>query len=232
MNRKSKKVGILGGKGPEATVSLFEKIIQHTPVTCEEDHLRIIIDNYPATPKPSLAINGLGDNPVDAMVEGAKLLELAGVDFIVMPCNSAHYYLNEVSDKVEVPFISIIEEAVKYAKNLSLKKIGILATKGLLESGLYQDSLKSAGLVSCVTSETNQQNLMNGILTYKDSGDATLLSDQMDINIEQLISKGADGVILGCTELPLIAKDKNYKIIMLDTLDILAKACVTEALKD
>lgn len=231
MARPSKKVGIIGGKGPDATVALFDKIIKYTPISCEEDHLRIIIDNFPATPKPSLAIVGKGESPIASMIESAKILQNAGADFIAIPCNSAHYFLNDVASKVEIPFLSIIEETTAYAKKRNLKKIGILATKGLLESRLYQNSLTAAGLTFCLNDENDQTKLMQGILKFKDSGKIKELSSNLELCLDKLMQMQADGVILGCTELPLVNISKNFDIELLDSIDILAKACVRKALE-
>ena len=99
---KSRTVGILGGKGPEATVELLRLIIANTPAETEEEHLRVVIDNHPQIPKPALGITGEGPDPVPALTETARNLERAGADFVVIPCNSAHYYAKEVRAALDV----------------------------------------------------------------------------------------------------------------------------------
>ncbi len=99
-----KTVGILGGMGPLATVDLFAKIVENTPAVLDQDHLRIIIDNNPQIPPRVEAILQGGEDPLPAMVASAKLLAAAGADFIVMPCNTAHYWLDGLRAAVAVPF--------------------------------------------------------------------------------------------------------------------------------
>ena len=100
---QKKMIGVLGGKGPEATEELLHLIIKNTPVAKEEDHLRIIIDNNPKIPKPSLGITGEGENPVPVLIETAKNLERAEADFIVIPCNSAHFFIDDIQKEIRIP---------------------------------------------------------------------------------------------------------------------------------
>ncbi len=226
---KTKKVGILGGKGPDATVGLFNKIVENSSVRCEEEHLRIFIDNHPQTPKPSLAIVGQGDDPVPAMLESLRILEAAGADFIALPCNSAHYFLPDLEAKAKIPLLNIISETVNYAHERSIKCIGLLASSGLMESGLYQQKLAEKGIELCPNTAEEQEALMHGILTFKDTGDPEELRLCLDNLIARLTDADAQAVILGCTELPLLANREKAKIELLDTLDILARACIREA---
>ncbi len=103
MTRQEKIIGILGGMGPAATLALYERIIALTPAQCDQDHLRVIIDSNPKIPDRTAAILGNGESPLPAMAESAKTLERAGADFIVIPCNTAHYWLDELQKEVAIP---------------------------------------------------------------------------------------------------------------------------------
>ncbi|GAH53208.1 unnamed protein product, partial [marine sediment metagenome] len=105
-----KIIGILGGMGPEATVDLFHKIIKFTPAKKDQDHFRIIIDNNPKIPDRTAAILGKGEDPLPALQETARNLEKAGVDFIIIPCNTAHYFLPQIQKSVNIPVLNMIEE--------------------------------------------------------------------------------------------------------------------------
>jgi aspartate racemase len=105
-----KTIVILGGLGPEATVFLFQKILEHTPASRDQDHLRILIDNNPKIPERLPAILGAGADPVPKMVASGLALERAGADFIVIPCVSAHYFLPELSRRLNLPIISMLNE--------------------------------------------------------------------------------------------------------------------------
>ena len=135
---KEKIVGILGGMGPEATIDLFARIVEETHAKCDEDHLRIIIDNNPKMPSRQNAILNNGESPVPAMVETAKNLKNAGADFIIIGANTAHYFYDEVSSQVDIPFLHIINEAVKELLRIcpNIKKIGVMATNAAVKTQL------------------------------------------------------------------------------------------------
>ena len=106
-----KVIGILGGLGPEATVFIFQKILQHTPASKDQEHLRILIDNNPKIPERLPAILGSGPDPVPMMVSSGQALTRAGAEFIIIPCVSAHYFLPELRRKITLPILSMLDEA-------------------------------------------------------------------------------------------------------------------------
>ena len=106
---KKQVIGILGGMGPEATLDCFDKIIKHTPAQKDQDHLRVIIDSNPAVPDRTAAIIGDGQSPVPVMVEGCHALENAGADFIIIPCVSAHFFIDEIQQQTNLPILSIFD---------------------------------------------------------------------------------------------------------------------------
>jgi aspartate racemase len=139
-----KIIGILGGMGPEATIDLFYKIIKFTPAEKDQDHLRIIIDNNPKIPDRTAAILGKGKDPLPALQETAKNLEKAGADFIIIPCNAAHYFLSSIQESVKIPILNMIKETVKETqkKNSSIKKVGLLASIGTYKTKIYHQHFK------------------------------------------------------------------------------------------
>ena len=223
-------VGVLGGKGPEATEALLHQIIAHTPVKREEDHLRLLIDNNPQIPKPSLAISGEGDDPLPALIASAELLERAGADFIVIPCNSAHFFLEGIRRAVAIPVLSIIDETVASVKRAGCASVGLLASTGLVASGLYQEALAGAGISVVLPEEPMQAEMMDGILSFKDTGDADRLCDVLARACARLVDEGARGLVLGCTELPVVLAGQSLDVPLFDTIEILALAAVREAL--
>ncbi|HET6780529.1 MAG TPA: amino acid racemase, partial [bacterium] len=110
-----KVIGVLGGLGPWATLDLFEKILTLTPAAKDQDHLRLIIDNNPKIPDRSPAILGTGEDPTPALVETARNLERAGADFIVIPCNTAHFFYDAVRRAVSIPVLHIMDEVAASA---------------------------------------------------------------------------------------------------------------------
>jgi aspartate racemase len=221
--------GVLGGKGPEATVELLHLILEHTPAQCEEEHLRIIVDSNPHIPKYALAIVGEGEDPVPALIETAQNLERAHADFIVIPCNSAHYYIEAIRKAVAIPVVSLIDETAKQVGRSACKCIGILASTGLIQSGVYQRRFKKEGIEVLAPGEAIQNELTTSILRFKDTGNIEPLRRVLHDSCESLIKAGAEGIVLGCTELPLALEGRKLSVPCFDTLEILAKAVVREA---
>jgi len=223
-------IGILGGKGPMATAQLFQYIINNTPAATEEEHIRILIDNHPAIPKPALAALGQGPDPIPALKESAQLLESMGADFIVIPCNSAHIFLNQVKATVRIPLISIISETVSAVRKSRGKRIGLLGTPALIGSQLYQSEMLAVGLEPVIPPKGVIQDLMESILLFKNHGERKSLEAEMEKIIKEFSKENLDGFIAGCTEIPVVLKDKSLLLTQFDTLEILAKSAVREAL--
>ena len=131
----SKTIGILGGMGPRATVDLFEKIILNTPATKDQDHLHILINNNPQIPSRVEVFMNERVNPLSALIQSASVLEKAGADFIIMPCHTAHIWIEELQKSTSVPFYNMIENTVSYyVLNHITKNKFIIQIVNLLES--------------------------------------------------------------------------------------------------
>jgi len=223
-----KIIGILGGMGPEATIDLFYKIIKFTPVEKDQDHLRIIIDNNPKIPDRTAAILGKGKDPLPALQETAKNLEMAGADFIIIPCNTAHYFLSSIQKSVKIPILNMIEETAKETqkKNPSIKKVGLLASIGTHKTEIYHQHFKKFNIEVISPEEKDKEEVMKAIYAVK-AGD---LSEGIKRNIikiaQKLIDKGAEVIIAGCTEIPLILKEGDVSVPIIDPTQVLAKAAV------
>ena len=226
-----KVIGILGGMGPEATIDLFYKIIKFTPAEKDQDHLRIIIDNNPKIPDRTAAILGKGEDPLPALQETARNLEKAGADFIIIPCNTAHYFLPSIQESVKIPILNMIEETAKETqKRISqIKKVGLLASIGIYKTEIYHQHFKKINIVVISPEEKDKEEVMNAIYAVK-AGD---LSNEVKGNIikiaQKLIDKEAEAIITGCTEIPLILKEGDVSVPIIDPTRILAKAAVQKA---
>jgi len=225
-------IGILGGMGPEATLDLFQKIIKNTKAVRDQDHLGVLIDNNPRIPDRTPAILGSGENPVPMMIEVAKNLKKAGADFIVIPCVSAHYFIQELRERVAIPVISIIDEvAEEIEKRLpDIQRIGLIATTGTVKASLFQDRLRGIGVEVLVPPPKDQENLVMSAI-YGESGiKAGLISLENKEKILQtskaLIEKGAQGIIGGCTEVPLVVNQTDIEVPFFDSLNILALSAI------
>jgi aspartate racemase len=225
----NRTVGILGGKGPEATSELFRLIIANTPVAVEEDHLRVIIDNNPQIPKPALGITGEGEDPTPALVETAQNLERSGAGFIVIPCNSAHHFIDAIRRGVRIPVVDIIEETVTAVHSSGCGCVLLLATSGLIKSGLYQQALTKAGIEVLLPDDDEQEDLWLGTLLFKDKNESAPLRATVGRIVRRLADQSAGGVLLGCTDIPPALRGMDITLPVFNTLEILAKAAIREA---
>jgi len=224
---QEKIIGILGGMGPEATIDLFTKIVRSTPVTGDQDHLRVIIDNNPAIPDRQKAILENGPSPEPMLIETAKNLEAAGADFIVMPCNTAHYWIEKIRKAVTIPIIDMIEETAKDTARSypSLRTVGIMAATGTVRSGLYQKHFHKLNVKSISPTEDDQVQLMQAIYSVK-AGDLSTPSHTAIAIGQRLIKAGAGAIVVGCTEIPLVLKPRDLPIPVIDATQVLARRAV------
>jgi len=229
---KEKIIGILGGMGPDATLNLFQKIIKNTKAMRDQDHLRVLIDNNPKIPDRTPAILGSGENPLPMMIETSKNLERAGADFIVIPCVSAHYFIRELREGVTIPVISIIDEVAGEIESRlpDIKQMGLIATTGTIRAGLFQNRLMEIGVEVLVPTTEDQEDLVMSAI-YGESGiKAGFISGENKGKIlkasNALIKKGAQGIIGGCTEVPLVFQESDIEAPFLDSLNILALSAI------
>ena len=226
-----KIIGILGGMGPEATIDLFYKIIKSTPAEKDQDHLRIIIDNNPKIPDRTAAILGKGEDPLPALQETARNLEKAGADLIIIPCNTAHYFLPSIQESVKIPILNMIEETAKETqrKTPQIKKVGLLASIGIYKTEIYHQHFKKFNIEVISPEEKDKKEVMKVIYAVK-AGD---LSEKVKKNIiqiaQKLIDKGAEAIIAGCTEIPLILKEGDVPVPLIDTTKVLAEIAIQKA---
>ncbi len=226
---KEIKLGVLGGVGPLATIYFAELVIRHTDAATDQQHVSMIILNHAAIhDRTNYILDPSEPNPLPQMIDDAKTLERAGADYIVIPCNTAHFFYDEIQNSVNTKIINIIEETVLHIKNTmpDAKKVGILATKGTLVSGSYQNMLKKHGLDYAVPDDGDTEALMEIIYDQVKAGKQVNIESFWRI-INNLKKAGCDCVVLGCTELSIIYRD--YSIAdetIIDSLVTLAKKSI------
>jgi len=225
-----KIIGILGGLGPEATVDLFYKIVKLTPAEKDQDHFRIIIDNNPKIPDRTDAIISNGKNPLSELVATAQNLEKAGADFIIIPCNTAHYFISNIKENINIPILNMIEETAIYVKTIfpSFKKVCLFATKGTYKTKLYETFFNPRNIEILVPELSDQDKIMKVIYQVK-SGIMPEKTKREMIDIsEEYSKKGSQAIIAGCTEIPLALKDEDVDVPVIDPTYILAKRAIEE----
>ena len=229
-----KTIGILGGMGPEATAYFYEQIVNQTKADTDQNHIKTIIYSNPEIPPRTDAILGNGPSPTPLLVAGFQRLKDAGADFVVMPCVTAHYFYQEVRDQVDIPFISLLDESVKWAKDEvpELRKVGLVASSGTLESRLFHDIFGKAGIEVIHPEEEEQNRVMEAIFGPRGikAGFTSGFPKETLVNIaKMLVARGADAIIAGCTEIPLVLKELDIPVPLINPLRIAAQACIIEA---
>lgn len=221
-----KSIGILGGMGPMATADLFQKIVALTKADSDNDHIRIYIDNNPQIPDRTTAILKGGKDPVPQMLDALRHLEACGADCIVMPCNTAHYFLDRLQPETKIPFISILESTAKACAAAHPGKTAcILATTGTLCTGIYEKALSQEGVACLLPGDRHREILMDGIYRIK-AGERLTDPAPFQGMLEDLQAAGADYFILGCTELPLAVEQLSLSGSFIDPTLELAKAAI------
>ncbi|MEE0205666.1 MAG: amino acid racemase [Peptococcaceae bacterium] len=222
-------VGVIGGVGPMATVYYMQRVIEMTKAGCDQEHINMLVFNDCDIPDRTAFITEKSpDNPLPVMVEDAKRLEAAGCEFVVIPCNTAHYFYDELEQAVEIPVVNIVEETIRYAKARvqDLYCVGIMATTGTIVTGTYQKYAERAGLSFAVPDEDEQDLLMQIIYDGVKAGKPVPRAD-FDRVANHLRAKGAQCLILGCTELSVLKRDLPINDPdVLDSIDVLASETV------
>jgi aspartate racemase len=231
-NKKIKTIGILGGMGPEATMELFKMIIRMTEAEKDQDHLPIFIDNCPQIPDRTNALLYGGESPLLYLYDGLKKLELVGADFILVPCNTAHAFLPSLEKHASVPIINMVESTMQHIKsyNPNIKKIGLMATTGTIKTGIYNKYASNMGFEIIAPDSNTQENEVMKIIYDKEGVKAGFnnakLRNRLFYVCDELKQKGAEALVLGCTELSVLLPNSTYEIPIFDPLKILAQKAV------
>ena len=206
---RAKTLGILGGLGPAASVYFYHIITSHTKAEKDQDHLNIVLISGADIPDRSEFILGKSDrSPLPLMKEDVLKLASVGAELIAIPCNTAHYFFDELSAVSPVPVLNIVRETVALAKKSGAKKLGILATTGTIAAHAYQEACRDAGLSFEIPDESAQNALMD--IIYGDIKKAAAPDIPRFLAIaDDLLARGCDAIVLGCTELSVIAESED-----------------------
>lgn len=227
---KNITVGVLGGLGPMASVYFYEMVVNMTDAKTDQEHVDMIITNRATTPdRTAFIVDNSKEDPSNILIDDAKKLEKYGVDFIVMTCNTAHYFYEKIEENVNIPLVNIVEETIKHAKDTNHKKLGILATTGNVKTSLYQNMCEKYGIEYLVLDETRQSQIMEIIYDDIKSGKPANM-DKFNSIVDYLKLNNCDGVILGCTELSILKNDNNLDgNFYIDSLEILARETIVRS---
>lgn len=230
--RKSHVLGIIGGLGPMAGAYFYELLIAHTKASCDQEHIDVVLSGRASTPDRTAFITGVSDeNPMEQMKADAERLIAYGADILAMPCNTAHYFYDSLHASLTVPLINIIEVTVRRVLESGCSRVGIMATEGTVATNTYQKYCETLGL-PCETPSREGQDRLNRLIygDIKTGGEPDM--DSFRLVERELAARGCDRIILGCTELSLLGRNRELGSLYIDSLETLAfsaiKACGKE----
>lgn len=234
MKEGHKIVGVLGGMGPEATVDFMAKVIASTPADKDQDHLHLIVDHNPGVPNRQAAILRGGEDPGPCLAEMASRLEAAGADFLVIPCNTAYVFKDSILEAVGIPLVSIIDVTIAEVETRAqgATSVGVLATDGCLKAGVYQDALERRGVSPVLPDAAETEHLMSLINGVKAGLTGSETALEMRKLAAALCERGAQAVIAGCTEIPLVLDQAMVSVPLISSTDVLANHTVALARGD
>ena len=220
-------LGVLGGLGPMSSVYFYEMLTAHTKAERDQDHLNILISSKADTPDRTEFILGRsGEDPLPVMkFEVARLIG-AGADIIAIPCNTAHYFYDRISETSGVPVINIIRQTAIFCRRIGVRRAGILATEGTVASGAYADIFATAGIEYITPDEREQKIVSDIIYSQIKKGQVPDMTAFRSV-CDSLVSRGCDRLILGCTELSLLKRNAALSDeLFIDSLEVLAYSAI------
>lgn len=226
--RPLKKLGVIAGMGPMATVTFLKKIIELTDAQIDQDHINMVIEHLPSIPdRTAYILDPTKPSPLPMMLAAGRNLVKSGAEEIAIPCVTAHYFRRELSDALSVPVLDGIEEAGRCLKELGVKTCGILATQGTIHAGLFEKCLKSYH-ISWIYPALEDQNRVTEIIYSCVKAGKPVDKAAFTQVIDCLRRQGAEVIVLGCTELSVMADSWLPDGTFLDVLDCLARCCVRD----
>ena len=223
-----KTVGILGGMGPDATVLLMQKIIAGTKAHDDCDHIPIICHQNTQVPsRIKRILEKSGEDPTPVLQRMAVDLQMMNCDFLAMPCNTAHYYYQDIYKNVKIPILNMIDLAAKKLAGLGLSKIGILASPAVKKIAIFDESFINYGLESRFSQD--EDGMLTLIKNIKKGTIDDFTIKSFEEQVSQLMARKCDGILIACTELSFLRTHISSDLACLDSLDCLTEEIISLA---
>ena len=220
-------LGVIGGMGPMATAVFMQILIQKTEASCDQEHLPMVVRHIPYTPDRTAYILGQStESPKEYILEAAKELVADGVAEIAIPCVTSHFFHDEIQKDIAIPMLDGVADTARYLHEQGKKRIGIMATSGTVTSGLFTEAFAGYGM-ECVYPEEEFQADVMGLIYDCVKSNRSVDADKVHRVMEHLYARGAEAIVLGCTELSLIPKE-YLEGETVDVMEVLAKRCLED----
>lgn len=225
------KLGIMGGMGPEASAYYYTQLIRRTKVKKDQDHFFTLVDSNAKTPDRTQAIVYGQESPLPYVIKAIERFNHAGIDKAFITCITSHYYFEEFKKAAHFKLYNAIEESYKYLKVKGYKKVGLLATTGTQNLKLFQHFFTDIELI--IPNEDDQASLVmdaiynpeHGIKSGHTSGQCII---QLSVAGNQLIQRGAEAMIAGCTEISMVLKHDHFSIETIDPMLVVIDQILNE----
>jgi aspartate racemase len=217
-------LGVLGGMGPAATLDFLAKLQAFTPAETDQDHIRVIVDIHPKVPDRN--VPGSGAGPMLAEMAGA--LAGAGAEVLAIACNTAHAHADLIQRASGLPLIDMIETGASAARDSGAMRVGVLGTKGALR--LYREYLAAQAMGLVTLEPERQEAFMEALYRIKGGDLSAAVRRDLKALADDLVAGGAEAIIAGCTEVPLVLRQQDLKVDLIDPGELLARRCVAVCL--
>jgi aspartate racemase len=223
-------LGVLGGMGPLATADFLRKLVENTVAGRDQEHIPVLMYGDCTTPDRTASIVGRGQSPLPQLLEGIHFLDRAGAQAICIPCNSAHHWYEDMAAASGVPVLHIAQASVDEVrrKKPMARVVGVMSTLGTFETGIYRDVLHAQGYEVLAPTRGEFDSLVSPGIADVKANLVEAASRSFSVVAQSLLDRGADIIILGCTEIPL-GMQRQYRAdpsLYVDSNDALALAAV------
>ena len=216
------KLGVIGGMGPLATVSFYERVVLNTAAKCDNEHIDMVVLSHASMPdRTKCIIENKGGEFLEVIKKDFKILEDIGVEAVAIPCNTSHYFFDEFKKFTGLRIINMIEETILEVKKRGIEKIAVFGTLGTLNSKVYEKYANQHGLLVKEVSPEDKQAVMDIIYDIKETN---CLDGRRFVDILSRYCDDETVGIIACTELSLLDIPKDINTI--DALDVLVKRSI------
>jgi len=237
MSRQKKILGIIGGMGAKAGAAFYDRLVDLTPAHRDQDHIEVVLHANTSVPDRTEGILGIGPDPYPALLDSVRKLEGAGAQVIAIACVSAHYYIPRLREEATAVILNAVDLTVGkiMIEAAPDSGIGVLGTTGAIKSELFQNALEREGLRPVILPSELQESLVMEAIYGAEGIKAGKMADagkRVAIAAAKLADMGAEAIIIGCSELPLVLKEEDCGVRLYDSMEILAREAVNRCFQE
>jgi aspartate racemase len=228
------RLGIIGGMGSVAAAYFFKRLVELTPAKLDQEYVETFVHNNTEIPDRTAGILYGKASPLPELKRSVEILNRMGSDFIVLACMTSHYFIPQLQEHSKAVIIDGIAQTAERCRELGFRKVGVIGSTGAIRLGLFQKRLHALGIESVIFNEQDQEHYFTeaiyapwGIKAGNITGQP---KERLRKGAQVLIDAGAEAIIAGCSELPLVFKPEEFPVPLVDTIDLLLEAAIKQCL--